>query len=83
MLAKLLGDAKKTPRDIRTKATLTLAQRSGGWKISRIDLETEVSGEGLDAETLKRIADQSKEQCPISVLLRPGLEEMTLAARLK
>ena len=83
MLAKLLGDAKKTPRDIHTKATLTLAQRSGGWKISRIDLETEVSGEGLDAETLKRIADQSKEQCPISVLLRPGLEEMTLAARLK
>lgn len=83
MLAKLLGDAKKSPRDIRTKATLTLAQRSGGWKISRIDLETEVSGEGLDAETVKRIADQAKEQCPISVLLRPGLEEVTLEARLK
>ncbi len=83
MLAKLLGDAKKSPRDIRTKATLTLAQRSGGWKISKIALETEVSGEGLDAETVKRIADQAKEQCPISVLLRPGLEEVTLEARLK
>ncbi len=83
MLAKLLGDAKKSPRDIRTKATLTLAQRSGGWKITKIALETEVSGEGLDAETVKRIADQAKEQCPISVLLRPGLEEVTLEARLK
>src|SRR3954467_15695953 len=51
MLAKLLGDAKKTPRDIRTKATLTLAQRGGGWKISAVHLETEVSGDGLDAET--------------------------------
>ncbi len=83
MLAKLLGDAKISPRDIRTRATLTLAQRSGGWKISKIALETEVSGDGLDAETVKRIADQAKEQCPISVLLRPGLEEVTLEARLK
>src|SRR2546423_15680997 len=39
MLAKLLGDAKKTPRDIQTKATLTLAQRDGGWKISKIHLK--------------------------------------------
>ena len=83
MLAKLLGDAKKTPRDIRTQATLTLAQRNGGWKITKIQLETEVSGDGLDAETVKRTADQAKEQCPISVLLRPGLEEVTLVARLK
>jgi osmotically inducible protein OsmC len=83
MLAKLLGDAKKTPRDIRTKADLTLAQRDGGWKISKIHLETEVSADGLDAETLNRVAGQAKEQCPISVLLRPGLEEITLAVRLK
>src|SRR5215216_3178185 len=48
MLAKILGDLKKTPKDIRTKATLTLAQRGGGWKISTIHLETEASGEGLD-----------------------------------
>src|SRR5580765_4017654 len=74
MLAKLLGDAKKTPKDIQTRATLTLAQRDGGWKISAIHLDTEVSAEGLDAETLKRVADQAKEQCPISVLLKPGLE---------
>src|SRR5947208_12767453 len=64
MLAKLLGDAKKTPRDIHTRASLTLAQRNGGWKISKIHLETEVSGDGLDAETVKRIAGQAKEQCP-------------------
>ena len=83
MLAKLLGDAKKTPRDIRTQATLTLAQRGGGWKISKIQLVTEVSADGLDADTLKRTADQAKEQCPISVLLKPGLEEMTLEVKMK
>src|SRR5689334_17333191 len=78
MLAKLLGDAKKTPRDIHTNASLTLSNASGGWKITKIHLQTEVSGEGLDADTLNRVAGQAKEQCPISVLLRPGLESLTL-----
>lgn len=83
MLAKLMGDAKKTPKDIQTKATLTLSNASGGWKIAKIHLETEVSGEGLDAETLNRVAAQAKEQCPISVLLKPGLESLTLDVKLK
>ncbi len=81
MLAKILGDMKKTPRDIHTKATLTLAQRAGGWKISKIHLETEAGGEGIDADTLKRAAEQAKEQCPVSVLLKPGLEAITLDVR--
>src|SRR5215813_1608143 len=61
MLAKVLGDLKKTPKDINTKATLTISQRPGGWKISKVHLETSVGGEGLDADTLKRAADQAKE----------------------
>jgi len=83
MLAKLLGGAKKTHRNIRTKATLTLSNAGGGWKISKIHLETEVSASGLDAESLNRTAAQAKEQCPISVLLKPGLESLTLDVRLK
>src|SRR5438874_13427254 len=46
MLAKILGDQKKAPKDISTKATLTLSQRIGEWKIWKIHLETEASGEG-------------------------------------
>jgi lipoyl-dependent peroxiredoxin len=83
MLAKVLGDEKKTPKQISTKATLTLAQRGGGWKISKVHLETEVSGDGIDAATLKKATEVAKEQCPVSVLLKPGLEELTLDARLK
>jgi osmotically inducible protein OsmC len=82
MLAKVLGDLKKVPKDINTKATLTISQRPGGWKISKMHLETSVGGEGLDADTLKRAADQAKEQCPVSVLLKPGLESLTMEARL-
>jgi osmotically inducible protein OsmC len=83
MLAKVLGDEKKTPKQISTKATLTLAQRGGGWKISKVHLETEVSGDGIDAATLKKATELAKEQCPVSVLLKPGLEELTLDARLR
>ncbi|HYG35259.1 MAG TPA: OsmC family peroxiredoxin [Clostridia bacterium] len=83
MLAKILGDQKKVARDIQTKATLTLGQRAGGWKITQVHLETEVTAEGFDADTLQRAADQAKEQCPVSVLFKPGLEAITLDVRLK
>ena len=81
MLAKVLGDQKKVAQEIHTKATLTLGQRGGGWKITTIHLETQARGEGLDTETVKRAAEQAKEQCPVSVLLKPGLEAITLEVR--
>ena len=83
MLTKLLSDAKRTPRDIHTKATLTLAWRVDHWKIAAIHLATEVSGDQLDMEFLTRIANQAKEQCPVSVLLEPGLEGITLDVKMK
>ena len=83
MLSKLLSDAKRTPRDIHTKATLTLAWRTDHWKIAKIHLDSEVSGDQLDIEFLTRIANQAKEQCPLSVLLEPGLEAISLEVRLK
>jgi osmotically inducible protein OsmC len=83
MLAKILGDQKITAKDIITKAALSLGQRDGAWKITKVHLETEVAAEALNAETLKRAADEAKEQCPVSVLLKPGLEAITLEVRLK
>jgi hypothetical protein len=32
---------------------------------------------------LNRAADTAKEQCPVSVLLKPGLEQLTMTARMK
>src|SRR3954467_13105958 len=82
MLAKILGDEKKTARSIKTQATLTLGQRGGGWKIVKIHLQTEVAGDGIDDAVLKKTAEIAKEQCPASVLLKPGLESLTLDAKL-
>lgn len=78
MLAKILGDAGKTAGQIRTSARLTLSQRDGGWKITAVHLETHVTGPGLDESIVHRSAEQAKEQCPVSVLLKPGLESVTL-----
>ena len=81
MLAKVLGDEKKTARAIKTQASLTLGQRGGGWKIVKIHPQTEVSGDGIDEAVLKRAAEVAKDQCPVSVLLKPGLESLTLDAK--
>src|SRR5262245_17974747 len=82
MLSKILGDQKKTASSIRTKATLTLSNASGGWKITKVHMETQATLDGMDADSFKRAAEQAKEQCPVSVLLKPGLEQMTLDAKL-
>lgn len=83
MLAKILADRQNAAREISTRATITMTVRNGSPKIVRIHLDTEVEAEGLNETTLKEVAAQAKEQCPVSVLLRPGLDEITLSARLK
>src|SRR3954468_7616835 len=80
MLAKILGDQNKTPEQISTSATLTLD--TGRAKVTKIHLATEAKVPGMDAEAFKKAADDAKQKCPISVLLNPGLESLTLDAKL-
>ena len=81
MLSKILGDQNKTAEQISTTATLTM-RMEGGPKISGIHLVTEARVPGMDATAFKKAADEAKEKCPISTLLRPGLQDLTLDARL-
>jgi osmotically inducible protein OsmC len=83
MLSKILGDQSKTASQISTVATLTMRMDASGPKITGIHLATEASVPGMDAAAFKKAADEAKEKCPISVLLKPGLESLTLDARLK
>jgi len=82
MLAKILGDQGKTAEQISTSAALTMRMDASGPKISAIHLVTEAKVPGMDAAGFKKAADEAKEKCPISTLLRPGLENLTLDARL-
>src|SRR2546423_1937228 len=82
MLAKVLGDQKVKPDRIRTEARLTLRMDTSGPRISKVHLTTEVAASGLDATALQRAAQEAKEKCPVSVLLKPGLESLSFEARL-
>jgi lipoyl-dependent peroxiredoxin len=82
MLSKILGDAGKTATQISTTATLTMRMDPSGPKISSIHLVTEASVPGMDAAAFKKAADEAKEKCPVSTLLKPGLENLTLDAKL-
>lgn len=80
-LAVLLDRNGTPPEDVRTKATLHMKRTdAGGWKIYKIELDTQAKVPGVDAEKFHEIAEQAKNVCPVSNLLRPGLEEIVLHA---
>ncbi len=81
-LSKFLGDAGHPPEIINTKANVTLSKTETGFKVSRIHLQTEGRVNGIDEPTFRKAAETAKEQCPISLLLKPGLEALTLESRL-
>jgi lipoyl-dependent peroxiredoxin len=82
-LANNLSQQGHVPDEIRTQATLTLHQGQGGFKITKIHLETEGSVPGIDQATFADVAERTKQTCPVSVLLLPGLEEATVTATLR
>ena len=82
MLAKLLGDEGVKPKRIATNASLTLRLDASGAKITRVHLSTEISADGLEAAAAQHAAERAKEQCPVSRLLKPGLESLTFEAKL-
>ena len=82
MLSKILGDQNKTAQQISTTATLTMRMNASGPKISGIHLVCEAKIDGMDGAAFKKAADEAKDKCPVSTLLRPGLESLTLDARL-
>lgn len=72
------------PEYIETHATCVLAsQPEGGFKITEMHLSVEGAVPGIDAATFKEIAEEADKGCPVSNLLRPGLEIMFKEVTLK
>jgi osmotically inducible protein OsmC len=71
------------PSKLSVRAEVTFDNAGGGWKVERSDIKVEGVVEAIDAETFARIADDAKDNCPISVALKGNVEltvEATLAA---
>lgn len=82
-LSAILSGAGHVPDAIITRATVTLrAGGEGGPKITKIHLVTTGNVPGIDADTFQKFADDAKAGCPVSKVLAPGLEEMSLEATL-
>jgi osmotically inducible protein OsmC len=59
---------------IETTATVHLANKDGGFKITKSALEVRGRVPDIDEETFKEMAEEADAACPVSNLLRPGLE---------
>jgi lipoyl-dependent peroxiredoxin len=69
-LSGALGRAGFNPTSISTTATVKLAQGEGGFRISRIILDTEAKVPGIDDATFQQQANAAKENCPVSQALK-------------
>ena len=68
-LAHGLTQAAEAPEQIRTDARVHFERRDGGWSITRIDLKTEAAVAGIDEAAFRAIAEETKQNCPVSKAL--------------
>jgi len=81
-LAHDLSQGGNVPHNITTHSTITLRPVENGFKIISVHLQTEGAVPGIDEAAFSQAADSAKENCPVSALLKPGLESLTVEARL-
>ena len=70
------------PELINAKATLTMRRDDSGTKLTKLHLDVEARVPGIDEVAFKALAEKVRDTCPVSVLLKPGLEELTVSAKL-
>jgi lipoyl-dependent peroxiredoxin len=75
-----LGRAGYEPESVETTATVQLDKVENGFKISRINLETEARVPGIEDAEFQEVAEGAKKGCPVSQALKAV--EIDLDARL-
>jgi osmotically inducible protein OsmC len=59
---------------LETTSTIHLASQDGGFAIAKSELQVRGRVPDIDEQTFKRLAEQADQECPVSNLLRPGLD---------
>ena len=72
--AHTLSEQGHKPETIATKATCSLVPTEGGFKIARMHLRVRGKVPGIGEASFARIAEEADKGCPVSNLLRRGLE---------
>jgi osmotically inducible protein OsmC len=76
-----LAEAGHAPIRVSTTARVHLEKDATGFSIPTIDLECEADVPVIEEEEFHKLADDAKENCPVSRLLK-GSATITLKARL-
>jgi lipoyl-dependent peroxiredoxin len=79
--ANELASKGHIPESIETEATCYLSME-GGPKIHKMRLQTKGKVPNLDDATFQQIARDAAAGCPVSKLLKPGLDAIELDAKL-
>jgi lipoyl-dependent peroxiredoxin len=79
-LAAGLGRAGYPPKRVQTEARVHLVKADDGFKISRIELQTEAEVPRVDDKTFQEHAEAAKKGCPVSKALAGA--EIQMNARL-
>lgn len=79
--ANVLSEKGYEVEGIETTATIHLSPQDGGFAITKSALEVRGRVPNIDDATFVRLAEEAESACPVSNLLRSGLE-ITLKARL-
>lgn len=79
--ANALSQAGHVPQEIRTSAQVHFDRADKGFRISKIELNTEGVVAGVDEATFTRLAEDAKQNCPVSLAL--AATPVSLKATLK
>lgn len=72
-LASTLAKNGFTPIQTETTATCTLASKDGGFEINNMRLHVRCEVPGIDEDTFNKLVMEADKGCPVSNLLRNGL----------
>lgn len=78
-LANHLAEQGSPPERLETRATVSLQMPP---RITRSRLVTRGRVPGLDPQRFEQLAAEAEKKCPVSNLLRPGLDAIELDAKL-
>ena len=69
-----LGKNGTPPTNLDVRAEVTFEQLEGGWKVAASKLIVKGTVPGIDKATFDRLADDAKDNCPISGALKGNVE---------
>ena len=62
------------PSSLETRVTVSFDNASGGWKIARSEIRVRGNVPGIDAATFAELAEDAKDNCPVSAAIKGNVE---------